>query len=237
MAVIGVVVAAFACFVAHSQASQEVEEVDLRVRVLSEEEALAVIAQVDGESDDSRRIVAPVWVETGDDVVTWPFSGSVRMGLVEVGDNTCTWVGPAELEDTPKAEALAHAIAGLWSLSRGPFVKEATGVWRGRFGDGLAAARLFLPGFTAKCDVAGTQVVFTSTEDTFIVTGTDDHEALRVACDLARDDACAVKLVGSNVDVFTATPWLLKDGAWTPWETPPLVLQGALSALRQEVER
>jgi hypothetical protein len=212
---------------------------DDRVRLLGHEEVEALLqatedddeddedGEDEGEEDEGEDeqplphfLAAPVWVDVGGEVVTWPFVPGVQLGLLRQENGTTRWVKPAELEEVPVERAKSVALDNLRAATT-PLQQLAPGVYRGSWGDGIAAARLAVLERVASLPLSGQPVAFTSTEDSFVVAGASDVTALGLALQQAREDAARVLAdKTSKVDLFTATPWLLADGQWQPWQVP-----------------
>lgn len=203
-----------------AKGSWKVSEVDQRVVFLGDAE-LAALAQWR---------VAPLWRNT-EGLVSWPLCDEVHLGLVSVEPDGIHWLEPADLNELDPESVKVRAVENLAAASTAPIVEVARGVFRGQWGDGLAAARLALPDLVESLPIDGPLVAFTATEDSFLIANEYDHEAIRAALSFAAKD---VEALGSNstVDAFTSKPWILMEEGWKRWTEVPEAIAGSSEARR-----
>jgi hypothetical protein len=177
--------------------------------------------------------VGLVWGAAAEEAkLTWPFVNGLRLGLLLAEPDGLAWAEPRQLECLRESEARG---AALKNLERGEGLSELErGVLRGQWGDGLAASRLATPAMFRDLDVRGKPVAFTASEDTLVIAGSEDAEALARAFALSKKHLAKVrKDEASSAGTFTAHPWILTDAGWRPWELPDgHPLRGEVAALQ-----
>ncbi|MDX2011005.1 MAG: hypothetical protein SFW67_12470 [Myxococcaceae bacterium] len=157
-----------------------------------------------------------LWTSTDPgQVVSHPLAGPVSLGVVEVVDGRVKWLSPADVAMDFES-ALQVARARLQEASWRPPELVAPGVFRGSWGDGLAAARLALPELVETVAVEGAPIAVVTTEDSFLLTG-ETSGALDEALRLGEADAANVR---AGVDRCPFPLWRFTEGAWAPWDLP-----------------
>jgi hypothetical protein len=97
------------------------------------------------------------------------------------------------------------ALANLKRIhAKGHFEEASPGVWKGEFGDDFAAERILLPDVFDELTLDGDPIVFLPSDDTLIVLGANDHDALTAAFSMATETALEFAIVR-------------KSGRWQPF--------------------
>lgn len=198
------------------------DEVDARVKVMSQAEAQALEAtsSAEGGAAPERWVLCPLWKAGHEDVISEPFVGTLRLGLLSVEDGKDTWLEPADVPvDAP--EALARARLNLKARSAKPLRQVEPGVWQAEWDDWFAAARLAVPEVLGPLPTKGAAIAFTPSENTLIIAGEDDPRALERAAHLAAHHAREVISGRSVAGAFTARPWKLEGQRFVRWHPAP----------------
>jgi hypothetical protein len=206
-------------------------EVDERVQVLRSEAEVKARAAKLGPSESWT--LALLWRPSAEAVVTAPFFGLVRLGVIDVHDGQATWVTEAETVDA-RSEVVERARKNLAQRSAAPLREVEPGVWQGEWGDWFAASRLAVPELFSALSTKGAVVAFVPSESTLFVAGAEDAPGLARAAVLAASHAQDVIAKQGRAGAFTALPWRLQRGQWSPWSGPD-ALQPELARLTEVV--
>lgn len=161
-----------------------------------------------------------LWKRGYEDVVSMPFAGSLRLGVLHKAGDENTWMEHSDLGVIPAAEALLHARKNLELASEPALRQVEPGVWQGDWGDWFAATRLVIAERFSVLDLDGDPIAFTPSENTLFVAGSRDEMGLVRAAQLAEAHAREVIANHPSAGAFCASPWLRGVTRLAPWNPP-----------------
>ena len=169
----------------------------------------------------NRADLTNLWLAPGNGSVRGAYAGALHpfcrdlvVTLVVDGQSSISYVTRSKLEDwgTSFDDALTVAIENLRSISPCKFEKEPGGYWISSYGDHQDAARLLLPHLFEQLDLLGEPVTVALDRATLLVTGSDDHAAVRNMSTFCENN------FGKTDRPLACLPLALRHGQWTPLE-------------------
>lgn len=125
-------------------------------------------------------------------------------------------------EQLPAVRAMARLNLEAASLAR-PRPGPAAGTYRAPWMDGYAASRLLTPAAVSGLAVQGELLAFAVTVGHVWFAGTDDEAGMAAVLGAIEEAMHGGEMVTPYAwrEILGAVPWVLRDGAFQPWDVPP----------------
>lgn len=138
-------------------------------------------------------------------------------------------------------EALWNAARmNLRAASQASLTRVAPGVWEAPWRDGFTASRLLLPDLFLAPAIRGEPLLFAPSVDRVWLTGSEDPDGIAAVLEAATGylQSGAATSPYAWRELLFGTPWVLRNGALSPWQVPEGHPHASrIAALDEEIDR